>query len=301
MQGTGTIESVAVVSGQDQEDQLVVVVNRTINGVTQRFVEYFMPQELFGQLSNAFFVNCGQQLNGGPAVDITGINNGSPVVVMAPAHDFTDGMTVQISDVLGMTQINQDATQAYTIANATTNTFQLVGMDSTGFGVYAGGGTVKQVFNQVTGLSYLLGQEVTAVGDGAIILQPTVVTEDAITFPYYANLITIGIPYGLLLRPTNPVLAAQGSTTRGMKQKLNRATLSLYQAMGGQVGTDLGFMYDIDYGPGAMGQAPQMTTAEITRDIDGDWTEQSKFYVRQNVPLPFTLLGLVLRMTANQD
>jgi hypothetical protein len=301
MQGTGTIESVAVVSGQNQEDQLAVVVNRTINGVTQRFVEYFMPQELFSQLSNAFFVNCGQQLNGGPSVDITGINNGSPVVVMAPAHDFTDGMTVQIADVLGMTQINQDATQAYTIANATTNTFQLVGMDSTAFGVYAGGGTVKQVFNQVTGLSYLLGQEVTAVGDGAIILQPTLVTGDSINLPYYANLITIGIPYGLLLRPTNPVLASQGATTRGMKQKLNRATLALYQAMGGQVGTDLGFMYDIDYGPGAMGQAPQMTTAEITRDIDGDWTEQSKFYVRQNVPLPFTLLGLVLRMTANQD
>lgn len=54
----GTIESVAVISGAGQEDQLVVVVARNINGMIQRYVEYFMPQELFGQLSNAFFVNC---------------------------------------------------------------------------------------------------------------------------------------------------------------------------------------------------------------------------------------------------
>ena len=250
MQG-GTIESVAVISGQNIEDQVVVVVNRTINGVTQRYVEYFMPQELFGQLSNAFFVNCGQQWQGTGPFAITGINNGTPVEVQAPGHNFTNGMLVQIEDVEGMTQINQDATEAYTVTNAVANQFQLVGMDSTSFGVYTGGGTVKQVTNQVTGLSYLMGQQVTAVGDGAVILQPTTVTSDSITFPYYSNLITIGIPYQTTIQPTNPVLSSQGATTRGMKQKLNRVTLSLYQSMGGQCGTDLYHMYDITYGPGS--------------------------------------------------
>jgi len=314
MQGTGTIESIACISGQDQEDQLAIVVNRTINGVSQRFVEYFMQQELFHQLSNAFFVNCGQQLNGGSSVEILGISNSNPPVVMAPGHGFTNGMLINISDVVGMSytvgeppnqqivsEINIDQTSAYTVINASANTFALQGMDSTTFAPYISGGTAKQVFNQVTGLSYLLGQTVVAVGDGAQILQPTVVTEDSITLPYYSNLITIGIPYEIILRPTNPVLASPDATTRSMKQKLNRATLSLYEAMGGQVGVDLLHMYDIEYGPGSMLQQPEMTTASVVMDLDADWEVSSKLYITQNVPFPFTLLGLVLRMNVNQD
>lgn len=297
----GFIESCAVITGSGNEDQLVVVVRRTINGVTMRYVEYFMPQEIFGQLSNAFFVHSGQQLNGGAPVAIAGISNANPTVVSAPGHGFTNGMTVQITGAQGMTQINQAPTQAYTVAGATGTTFELSGMDSTAFGVYTGGGTVSQVFNQVTGLSYLLRNTVVAVGDGALILQPTVVTSDSISFPYYANLITIGIPYRYKLQPTNPVLSSQGATTRGMPQKLNRVTLSVYQAMGGQYGQDLDHMYDLNYGLGAQGKTPKMSTKEITVDVDDDWSEQSTFFVTNDDPLPFTLRGIVFRMTANQD
>ena len=297
----GSVESVAVISGANIEDQVVVVVNRTINGETVRYVEYFMQQEIFGQLSNAFFVHCGQQWQGLGPVAITGISNTNPCVVTAPNHGFSNGIEVNIVDVLGMTQINQDASQAYTISGVTTNTFQLVGMDSTGFGIYAGGGIVKQVANEVTGMSYLLGQQVTAVGDGALILPPTIVTADAVNLPYYANLITIGIPYGVTIQPTNPTLSSQSGTTRGMKQKLDRVTLSLYQSMGGQFGTDPAHMYDITYGPGTMAQQPQMSTLEVTRDMDCDWTDESTFYITQSDPFPFTLRGLVWRMDVNQD
>jgi hypothetical protein len=87
-----------------------------------------------------------------------------------------------------------------------------------------------------------------------------------------------------------------------MKQKINRISLSLYQAMGGQYGDDLAHMYDIDYGPGAQGKQPQMSTFDsIVRDTDGDWTDESTFYVRQNQPFPFTLRGIVFRLSANQD
>jgi hypothetical protein len=86
-----------------------------------------------------------------------------------------------------------------------------------------------------------------------------------------------------------------------MKQKLNRATLSLYQSMGGQFGTDLNHMYPIVYGPGTMGQQPAMSTFEITRDLDADWDDESTFYIVQDEPFPFTLRGLVMRMSYNQD
>jgi hypothetical protein len=121
------------------------------------------------------------------------------------------------------------------------------------------------------------------------------------TFPYYANLITIGIPYTTTIQPTNPVLSQQSATTRGMRQKLNRVTISLYESMGGVMGTDLNYLYPIEYGTGTMAQAPSMFTGEVTRDLDSDWEEQDQFIVQQSDPLPFTVRGFVFRMTANQD
>jgi len=297
----GQVESVAVISGQNQEDQVAIIVNRTIDGVAQRYFEYFMPQELFGDLSNAFFVHCGQQWQGLPAVNITGISNANPCVVTAPGHGFSTGMQVKISGVQGMTQINQDQTQAYTITVIDANNFSLNTIDSTAWGVYTSGGTAIQVTNQVTGMSYLLGQTVVAVGDGALILQPTAVTSDTVTFPYYANLITIGLPYKVTIQPTNPVVTTSAATTRGMKQKLNRATLSLYQSMGGWFGVDPDHLYPITYGPGSFGQLPGLFTGEVTRDPDADWDDGSTFYIEQEQPFPFTLRGLVMRLSYNPD
>lgn len=258
----GDIESTAVITSQNQEDMVVVVVNRTVNGATVRYVEYFYPQELFNQLSNAFFVHCGLQLNLGPAISITNITNSNPATVTAPGQTFANGSLVQISAVNGMTDtttgqsINQDKTQAYTVINSNTGagTFQLQGMDTTTWTAYQSGGQALPVTNMVTGMSYLLGNYVTAVGDGAIILAPTVVTQDSFTFPYYCAQITIGIPYTMTVQPMNPVTSSQTSTTRGQKQKLNRVTISLYQALGGKYGTDLAHMYQLTYPQSTGGQ-----------------------------------------------
>ena len=182
----GIIESVAVISGQNEEDMVVIEVNRgTINGNTARYVEYFYPQELFNDLGNAFFVHCGLQLNLGPAIGITGITNANPCVVTAPGHNFANGSFVQIANVIGtppnpptpgsgMWQVNQGKTEAYTVANSNpgAGTFQLQGVDSTLWGPYLGGGTALPVTNTVTGMNYLLGKEVVAVGDLALILPP---------------------------------------------------------------------------------------------------------------------------------
>ena len=297
------IESVAVISGQNQEDMVVIQVNRVVNGNSVRYVEYFMPQELFNQLSNAFFVNCGLQLDLGSAVAITNITQANPPTVTAPGHSLANGKFVQIADVLGMTEINQDKTEAYTVINTNigAGTFQLQGMDTTGFGIYASGGTALPVTNEVTGMTYLLGQEVTAVGDGNLILPPTVVTSDTMTFLFYCAKITIGLPYQVTIQPTNPVTSSPASTTRGMRQKLNRVTVSLYQSMGGQIGTDPDHMYDIVYGTGTMGKQPTMATEEYTRDLDADWGDESTFYITQDEPFPFTVRGLVMRMSYNQD
>ena len=303
--GAGLIESVAVISGQNQEDQIVVVVNRTINGVTQRYVEYFMPQELFGQLSNAFFVNCGLQWQGVGPFNITGITNAVPAVVTAPGHTLVNGQTVAIAGVLGMTQVNTNPLQAWTVANVSGNTFQLQGSDSTAFGVYTGGGTVEQVTNQVTGMSYLMGQNVTAVGDEALIFTG-IVTADTVVFGSYANLITIGLPYTSTIEPMNPVLGDQKNTSKSKRQKFTRVNLSMFESVGGMVGTDASHLYNIDYTQGTPnplppGSSATLFTGNVINDLDAEWTDEGTIHIVHSGPFPFTLRSVTPRLSVAEE
>lgn len=73
---------------------------------------------------------------------ITGITKANPAVVTAANHGFTNGESVVIAQVEGMTQVNN---LMFTVAGATTNTFQLSGVDSSAYGTYTGQGTVYRV------------------------------------------------------------------------------------------------------------------------------------------------------------
>jgi Putative Ig domain len=51
----------------------------------------------------------------------------------------------------------------------------------------------------------------------------------------------------------------------------------------------------------AVTKCGQMPTLEITLDDDGDWGDSSTFFITQDQPFPFTLRGIVLRVSYNLD
>jgi hypothetical protein len=69
---------------------------------------------------------------------ITGITQANPAVVTSNAHGYQNGDVVAIASVVGMTQVNN---LSFTVAGVTANTFQLSGIDSTGYTAYSSGGT----------------------------------------------------------------------------------------------------------------------------------------------------------------
>ncbi len=78
----------------------------------------------------------------GSVATITGATQANPVVVTATAHPFSDGQQVFISNVVGMIEINSTVSQVrYTVANSTANTFELLGINGTGFTAYTSGGS----------------------------------------------------------------------------------------------------------------------------------------------------------------
>jgi hypothetical protein len=79
--------------------------------------------------------------------NITAVTQANPAVVTITSHTFTNGDRIFISGVAGMTQLNN---REFTVANTTANTFELSGIDSTGFDAYTSGGTAAKIVEVTT-------------------------------------------------------------------------------------------------------------------------------------------------------
>lgn len=69
--------------------------------------------------------------------DITGITAANPPVVTSAAHGYSNGDVIYIDAVAGMSDVND---RSYTVASAATNTFELSGIDGSGWDAYSSGG-----------------------------------------------------------------------------------------------------------------------------------------------------------------
>lgn len=81
------------------------------------------------------------------AKTITGVTQANPAVVTSASHGYSNGDSVWIDNIVGMEEVNR---QEFTVAGVTTNTFQLSGVDSTGYTAYASGGTAEKIVQVAT-------------------------------------------------------------------------------------------------------------------------------------------------------
>jgi hypothetical protein len=87
------------------------------------------------------------------ALTITDISNAATgVVTVAAIGSLTNGDKIVIQNVAGMTEVNFDGTNIYTVANIAANTFELSGINTTAYTAYSSGGTVS--FGEVVNYTY---------------------------------------------------------------------------------------------------------------------------------------------------
>ena len=87
----------------------------------------------FFDLDQVFIQGCGTD----EWVAITGITQANPAVVTAPGHGRSNGDVITTQAITGMVEANDLKS---TVANATSSTFELSGVDSTAFTAYTSGG-----------------------------------------------------------------------------------------------------------------------------------------------------------------
>lgn len=74
---------------------------------------------------------------------ITGATAANPCVITAANHGFSNGDRIYLVDIGGMVELNDIE---FTVANVTTNTFELEGIDSSAYTAYTSGGYAFKVY-----------------------------------------------------------------------------------------------------------------------------------------------------------
>ncbi len=165
----------------------------------------------------------------GPEKTVTGATQANPVVITCVGHGFTNGRTVQLLSLGGMVEVNNNF---YTVANATTNTFELLdengtNVDGTGFSAYTSGGTA----HQTTGWFFLddVGHEPNGFSD-IVTLGSGSGPKRTIRMNYNFTATKVGT-----FSVTNDETLAQDKISAGCSVNADHASMNIYQDLFGTV------------------------------------------------------------------
>lgn len=247
--------SMAVIPSQDNTfDQLYLLVKRWINGssvymieaLTKLYDDSFIQEDAFqGDLGSTF---------DNPKT-IIAATNASPCAITSNSHGFSNGAFIKITGVLGLnastTDINGAVTvasvvneQTFVVASVTTNTFALNdfkgnAISTSAASAYVSGGQVRKMVTAITGLSYLAGETVGVLADGANHPDCVVSGGGGITLLYPAAKVQIGYRFnsdGQLLRLE---AGSAVGTSIGATRRVTRVAVMLHDA--GDFAMGMGF------------------------------------------------------------
>ncbi|MBK7366146.1 MAG: hypothetical protein IPI97_14610 [Nitrosomonas sp.] len=288
------VESVACIpSTTGTRTELWVVVQRYINGAVKRYVEYMTPlfEDTVAQ-RNAIFVDSSLTLDNPKT--ISNITQANPAVVTSTAHGFSNGDKVQLLDIVGMGELND--TTAF-VANAAANTFELQGVNSTGFAPYVSGGQVRKMVSTVSGLTHLEGQTVSILADGAV--HPNqVVTAGAVPLQIPAAVVHVGLPYnsdGQMLRID---AGSADGTSLGKKRRQNEIRFLVHRSLGLKYGTSFDELDEMTFrtSADAMTHAPELYSGVLDETLPSNYDTENEFCWRQDQPLPSMILAVMPQM-----
>jgi len=88
----GHVENIATIPGDVNEDDLYLVVKRTVNGSTRRYIEYLTDYNFGTNIEDAFFVDSGLSYNGSATTTVSGLDHleGQTVSILADGATHPD-------------------------------------------------------------------------------------------------------------------------------------------------------------------------------------------------------------------
>ena len=289
--GDAVVESVAVIPTDDSEYELYMIVKRTINGATTRYVEYLHTFN-FDQTDNTSFNYLDSQLS-----------LSKSQTTLTAGISATD-TTIPVASISGLSASGKIKIGGEIISYAAISSLDLTGctrgQNITTATSHTSGDTVKEVVNIIAGLDHLEGQTVSILVDGAT--HPTkVVASNSITLDRFGTDVKIGLQYTSILKTMRIDAGSQDGTSQGKTKRIYEVTARLFETVGVEVGPDLDNMERVPFRTSAdpMDQGIPPFTGDKEVEFRGNYDTDGFMMVRQTQPLPLTLLSLYPRLVTN--
>jgi hypothetical protein len=289
--GNAVCESVAVIPTDLDEYEVYVIIKRTINGATKRYVEVLNTFD-FTETDNTSFNYLDSQLNyDGVSSTLNGdISNSATTVVVADGTNFNSSGKIKIGKEI----------IAYTGKSTNNLTGCTRGQNLTTAAAHTSGDTVDQVVETLSGLTHLEGQTVSVLADGAT--HPTkTVSSGAISLDRAAKKVKVGLSYTSLLQTMRIDAGSQNGTSQGKTKRIYEITIRLFETVGVEVGPDLDNMERIPFRSSAnpMNEGIAPFTGDKEVEFRGNYDTDGFIVVRQTQPLPLTVLSVYPRLVTN--
>ena len=154
-----------------------------------------------------------------------------------------------------------------------------------------------QPVTMLSGLGHLEGKTVDILADGAVHPQ-CVVSGGSITLEYPARKVHVGLPIVSDLRTLPLALEGAQAVGQGTIKNVNKVHLRVGQSSVVKAGPD--FTRLREYPARAVtdpyGSPPALRDGELTLSIDPSWNQDAGVCVRQDLPLPLTVLSMTLEV-----
>jgi hypothetical protein len=148
----------------------------------------------------------------------------------------------------------------------------------------------------VDGLDHLEGETVDILTDGAVHPQK-VVSGGEVTLDYLSSIVHVGLAYDSIIQPMRLDVDEAAGNTQGVVKNIRGVTLRLLDTLGLKV-TDLNgeTFREVEFRTteDLMDAAPPLFTGDKYQEVDGDYSEDATIILKQDQPLPWTLLGMVV-------
>ena len=288
----GKFESTACIT-ENNEDAVYFTVERVINGATVKFIER-MSTRFFQTIKDAFFVDCGLSYDGRNGTNTT-------VAVTGTTWDHTGTVTITASgNLFAATDIGDEIIfydevhgTAYRmrINEYTDPTHVSAVLNKTLPSAYRYTARTDWTFarNAMSGLDHLEGETVSILADGNVV-EPLLVVNGSVTLPYPAGVVHIGLPIESDLETLDITTASQ--SLREKQKLINHVSLVVEESTGIWCGPDADHLTEYKQRSDENYDENQRLAAGlIDLRIQATWNKNGRIFVRQNNPLPITILA----------
>lgn len=283
-------ESMAVIP-ENGVDRLYLLVRRTVNGQTVRYVEYLDPPAV-GALVDAFYVDSGASFS---APDGTYTAVGQVLSCAVMGHGLLSGQSVYLSfSDTGIT------TGPWVVTVADPNDFTV-----TVSGASATSGNVSLLVTEISGLTWLVGETVQVLADGNVMSPQVVSTGGAIDLDFPANTVQVGLKFVATMVTPPPVVQGDADLSQSRVKNINQIWARVYESGAFYAGPFTGDSANDQNSLVQVGNGVQFDPAQpvplvsdvLQLSLMPSLNESGQILMQMSDPLPLTVVGVTLEVS----